>query len=154
MHNMPKKAFFWPLAIKKNLDQHHWAKIEVDEVRKSLRWAYDHPVEARQVGLRGQESVWEKWTRESVALSAADRFTEIAKMIIAKLPLKPPSNGLTLVLEKLVKLRLTWKLDKRLSGSSVIDDPFNEVLDLFMRDFVDTWYQDISTVSCFSVIVT
>ncbi|KAL5266139.1 hypothetical protein ACHWQZ_G006703 [Mnemiopsis leidyi] len=60
------------------------------------------------------------------------------------LPLKPPSNGLSAVLERLVKLRLTWKLDKRLSGATIIDEPFNEVLDLFMRDFVDEWYKDIS----------
>ena len=32
------------------------------------------------------------------------------------IPLKPPPNGLSAVFEKLSKLRLTWKIDKRLSG--------------------------------------
>jgi hypothetical protein len=31
-------------------------------------------------------------------------------------------------------------------GATIIDEPFNEVLDLFMRDFVDDWYKDISKV--------
>jgi len=33
-----------------------------------------------------------------------------------------------------------------ISGATIIDEPFNEVLDLFMRDFVDDWYLGISKV--------
>ena len=43
-------------------------------------------------------------------------------------------------------LRCMMYRNQNFQGATIIDEPFNEVLDLFMRDFVDEWYKDISKV--------
>ncbi|XP_032233860.2 sorting nexin-13 isoform X2 [Nematostella vectensis] len=54
--------------------------------------------------------------------------------------------GLQTILEKVWESNKTsYKMDKRLTGSSIIDEPLQEVLQFFFRDFVHGWYYQIST---------
>lgn len=58
----------------------------------------------------------------------------------------PVSKGLEKVIQEIQLSRLSFKMDKRLTGSSIIDEPLQDVLELFFRDYVHGWYYDnIST---------
>ena len=58
----------------------------------------------------------------------------------------PVTKGLEKVIQEIQLSRLSFKMDKRLTGSSIIDEPLQEVLELFFRDYVHGWYYDnIST---------
>lgn len=57
----------------------------------------------------------------------------------------PTSKGLEKVIQEIQLSRKSFKMDKRLTGSSIIDEPLQEVLQLFFRDYVHGWYYTIST---------
>lgn len=57
----------------------------------------------------------------------------------------PVSKGLDKVIQEIQLSRKSFKMDKRLTGSSIIDEPLQEVLQLFFRDYVHEWYYTIST---------
>jgi len=57
----------------------------------------------------------------------------------------PVSKGLEKVIQEIQLSRKSFKMDKRLTGSSIIDEPLQEVLQLFFRDYVHGWYYTIST---------
>ncbi|XP_068670390.1 sorting nexin-13-like isoform X2 [Montipora foliosa] len=57
----------------------------------------------------------------------------------------PTSKGLEKVIQEIQLSRNSFKMDKRLTGSSIIDEPLQEVLQLFFRDYVHGWYYTIST---------
>jgi len=72
----------WPLFG--NYNKHHWAKVDVPEIQKAMRWTYENPVEAKAIGQRAQDNMFEFYTREKVALTARKRFEEIADMVTSK----------------------------------------------------------------------
>lgn len=58
----------------------------------------------------------------------------------------PMSKGLGKVIHEIQLSRIALKMDKRLTGSNIIDEPLQEVLQLFFRDYVHDWYYNsIST---------
>ncbi|CAH3124187.1 unnamed protein product [Pocillopora meandrina] len=58
----------------------------------------------------------------------------------------PMTKGLGKVIQEIQLSRMALKMDKRLTGSSIIDEPLQEVLQLFFRDYVHDWYYNsIST---------
>jgi len=57
----------------------------------------------------------------------------------------PVSKGLEKVIQEIQLSRKSFKMDKRLTGSSIIDEPLQEVLQLFFRDYVHGWYYRVST---------
>ncbi|KAJ7371336.1 sorting nexin 13 [Desmophyllum pertusum] len=70
---------------------------------------------------------------------------EIMKNILEQ-DFGPVSKGLEKVIQEIQLSRMSLKMDKRLTGSSIIDEPLQEVLQLFFRDYVHGWYySSIST---------
>ncbi|XP_078573316.1 sorting nexin-13-like isoform X3 [Branchiostoma floridae x Branchiostoma japonicum] len=55
--------------------------------------------------------------------------------------LERTSDGIPKLVEEAQKIR-QYKTDKRLTGSSTIDEPLREVLDYTFRDYVQNWYHD------------
>merc|ERR1719494_330110 len=55
-----------------------------------------------------------------------------------------PYCGLPAVFKRIEAAPQNYKYDKRLSGSSCIDEVIQEVLHYFFRDYIDYWYYSIS----------
>ncbi|KAK2144441.1 hypothetical protein LSH36_757g01003 [Paralvinella palmiformis] len=56
----------------------------------------------------------------------------------------PPSVGLAKLAEDVKKEKPKYKMDKRMTGSFIIDDVLQEILDYTYRDYIHTWYRRIS----------
>ncbi|XP_014290688.1 sorting nexin-13 isoform X2 [Halyomorpha halys] len=54
------------------------------------------------------------------------------------------------VVEKIKKPKKDYKLDKRLTGSQVIDEELQDILDFIIRDYVHPWYDQLSDNDEFS----
>lgn len=55
-----------------------------------------------------------------------------------------PNNGISKVKKSVLNKPPALKLDKRITGSSLIDEPLQEVLQFTLRDYVHIWYRSIS----------
>ncbi|ELT94954.1 hypothetical protein CAPTEDRAFT_222037 [Capitella teleta] len=55
-----------------------------------------------------------------------------------------PSIGLPSLVEYVRKGQQKYRMDKRMTGSSIIDDVLQEVLDYTYRDYINSWYKKIS----------
>uniref|UniRef100_A0A3B3Z7S9 PXA domain-containing protein n=1 Tax=Periophthalmus magnuspinnatus TaxID=409849 RepID=A0A3B3Z7S9_9GOBI len=58
--------------------------------------------------------------------------------------LPPTATGIMMTLEEM-KLELkTPKIDRRLTGSSFIDEPLQQVIQFALRDYIQYWYYTLS----------
>ena len=46
-----------------NYNKHHWAKVDVPEIQKAMRWTYDNQETAKEIGQRAQDNMFENFTR-------------------------------------------------------------------------------------------
>lgn len=58
--------------------------------------------------------------------------------------LRPASNGIESVVGPL-NIKQSENLDKRLTGASVIDDVLQEIIEFIFRDYIHSWYTDVSS---------
>ena len=63
---------------------HQWAKIDTAKLKDILEWVVLNPDKAREIGLKGRKAMFEKFERNMVAQTVADRISEIKKEILAK----------------------------------------------------------------------
>lgn len=70
-----------------------------------------------------------------------------------KEPLPFPSNGIKSILKNIRSNDPVMKLDRRLTGAKLIDEPLQQVLDLLFRDYIETWYSEISKDPEFLVLL-
>ncbi|XP_028391400.1 sorting nexin-13-like [Dendronephthya gigantea] len=56
-----------------------------------------------------------------------------------------PKTGLPSLIKKVEQEQFrSYKMDKRLTGASIIDEPLQEVIEYFFRDYIRYWYDEVS----------
>ncbi|XP_021109807.1 sorting nexin-13 isoform X2 [Heterocephalus glaber] len=58
--------------------------------------------------------------------------------------LPPTSTGVPKCLEEMKREARTIKIDRRLTGASIIDEPLQQVIQFSLRDYVQYWYYTLS----------
>ncbi len=58
-----------------------WAEVSVDELRKKMRYVFEHQSEAKEVGEWGKNYVRQNFSYEAVGRMMKDRLIDIQKMI-------------------------------------------------------------------------
>ncbi|XP_043922126.1 sorting nexin-13-like [Protopterus annectens] len=58
--------------------------------------------------------------------------------------LPPTSTGITKCLEEMKKEARIIKIDRRVTGSSIIDEPLQQVIQFVLRDYIQYWYYTLS----------
>jgi len=63
---------------------HQWAKINTTKLKEILEWTVQNPKKAKEIGLKGRTVMFERFERNMVAKTVADRLIEIKTEILAK----------------------------------------------------------------------
>uniref|UniRef100_A0A8I5U9W9 Sorting nexin 13 n=1 Tax=Pongo abelii TaxID=9601 RepID=A0A8I5U9W9_PONAB len=58
--------------------------------------------------------------------------------------LPPTSTGVPKCLEEMKREARTIKIDRRLTGANIIDEPLQQVIQFSLRDYVQYWYYTLS----------
>ena len=58
--------------------------------------------------------------------------------------LPPTSSGVPKCLEEMKREARTIKIDRRLTGANIIDEPLQQVIQFSLRDYVQYWYYTLS----------
>lgn len=69
---------------------------------------------------------------------------KVCQKVILNSRLEMPSKGITQVIKKIEKPQKQSKQDRRLTGANIIDEQLQEVLRYAFRDYICTWYSQIS----------
>lgn len=54
-----------------------WAEVDIDELRKAMRWAYENQEKAKQIGLNGKKVVEDTFSLKEVGRKMKSRLAEI-----------------------------------------------------------------------------
>jgi len=58
-----------------------WGDPSIMDLRSKMRWCYEHQEEARQIGLKGQQTIETKFSWDVIGKLMFDRITEIASKL-------------------------------------------------------------------------
>lgn len=66
------------------LPDQKWAAVDLGDLKANMRWAYEHQDEMKEIGLRGQETVKEKFSLEAVGTLMRNRLIEINDLLLER----------------------------------------------------------------------
>lgn len=70
----------------------NWAEINIDELRKAMRWAYENQKEAEEMGKKARETVISKFSLETVGKQMIKRLNDIQNQGLGESAKREVSN--------------------------------------------------------------
>jgi hypothetical protein len=92
-----------PIKVEKLVEResgekgHLWAEPSLSDLREKMRWCYDHPEEAKQIGKAGRKTMVEQFNPQAVGSIVMKHLERISNQLhapkVAGLPLAEPGEG-------------------------------------------------------------
>ena len=75
------KNEWWYVGGRQYEQLHKWAKIDIKQINKHLRWCVDNREKLPQIGMKAKKAMYTGYTREKVAEMILQRIRQIQQLI-------------------------------------------------------------------------